>query len=202
MSIEEILDALRRGQWLHAGAADFPEISALLAECADRCHELNLMRPSDVEARDRLLRKILGSAGDRLVINSPFRCDFGFNIHVGDNFIGNFNLAILDEAEVRIGRNVQIGPNCTLITITHALDAKQRNEGVMCARLQCHSASRGGNRVGEHHWRRQRRHALDTLRRLGRRFALPCAPPRHRRRPRGSDPIEKVKYGHRHVTFH
>lgn len=134
MSIEEILDALRRGQWLHAGAADFPEISALLAECADRCHELNLMRPSDVEARDRLLRKILGSAGDRLVINSPFRCDFGFNIHVGDNFIGNFNLSILDEAEVRIGRNVQIGPNCTLITITHALDAEQRNAGVMCAR--------------------------------------------------------------------
>lgn len=106
----------------------------MLEECADRCHELNLLRPSDRAARDRLLRKILGSAGERLVINSPFRCDFGFNIHVGDNFIGNFNLAILDEAEVRIGRNVQIGPNCSLITITHAFDAGQRNAGVMRAR--------------------------------------------------------------------
>ena len=35
---------------------------------------------------------------------------------------------------MRIGRNVQIGPNCTLITITHALDAGQRNAGVMQAR--------------------------------------------------------------------
>lgn len=134
MAIEEILEALRSGRWVYAGAADFPEVSALLEECADRCHELNLLRPSDRAARDRLLRKILGSAGEGLVINSPFRCDFGFNIHVGDNFIGNFNLAILDEAEVRIGRNVQIGPNCSLITITHAFDAGQRNAGVMRAR--------------------------------------------------------------------
>lgn len=68
------------------------------------------------------------------MLHSPFRCDFGFNIHIGENFIGNFNLAILDEADVTIGNNVFIGPNTTLCTIIHAYDAADRNAGVMRAR--------------------------------------------------------------------
>lgn len=79
------------------------------------------------------MREMIGSIGGRFVIHSPFRCDFGTNIHIGDNFIGNFNLAILDEAEVTIGNNVFIGPNCSLCTIVHALDAGQRNAGIMRA---------------------------------------------------------------------
>lgn len=131
---KDILNDLRNGKWMHAGAADLPDVSRLLTVCADKCHELNHLRPSAGKEREALIRSILGSVGDRFVINSPFRCDFGFNIHVGNNFIGNFNLSILDEAEVRIGNNVQIGPNCSIITITHALDPEQRNAGIMQAR--------------------------------------------------------------------
>lgn len=129
----EILKLLREGHWLHAGAADLPEVSALLTRCADMCHELNMMRPSEVEKRRELLRSLFGSVGKDIVVNCPFRCDFGFNIHVGDNFIANFNVCILDEAEVAIGNNVMIGPGCSIITINHALDARQRNEGIMQA---------------------------------------------------------------------
>lgn len=50
---------------------------------------------------------------------------------MGDNLICNFNVTILDEAEVRIGDNVFIGPNTSICTITHALDFRQRNEGIM-----------------------------------------------------------------------
>lgn len=133
MTVEDILDMLRSGLWVHAGAADSPEISAMLARCADACFDLNNMRPSMKEERRIALEKLLGKAGDNIVINSPFRCDFGFNIQIGDNFVGNFNLTILDEAEVKIGNNVMIGPNCSLITITHALNHEQRNAGLMKA---------------------------------------------------------------------
>lgn len=92
------------------------------------------MRPSLKAERQEAFRKLLGKVGENLVIHSPFRCDFGFNIRIGNNFVGNFNLTILDEAEVTIGDNVMIGPNCSLITITHALDSDQRNEGIMAAR--------------------------------------------------------------------
>ena len=47
------------------------------------------------------------------------------------NFICNFNVAILDEAEVKIGNNVFIGPGTTICTITHALYHQQRNTGIM-----------------------------------------------------------------------
>lgn len=129
--MKEILRLLNESEWIYAGAKDVPEVSGLLDKCADLCYEINITRPSEKERRRELFVRLLGSVGERFVIHSPFRCDFGFNIHIGENFIGNFNLSILDEAEVRIGDNVMIGPNCSLITITHALDADQRNDGIM-----------------------------------------------------------------------
>lgn len=134
MDINTLLTTLGTGQWVHAGAKDSPEISAVLQKSADACFELNAMAPSRSADRERLLRTLLGSVGSSCVVNSPFRCDYGYNIHLGDNFIGNYNLSILDEAPVVIGDNVMIGPNCSLVTITHALDAGQRADGIMTAR--------------------------------------------------------------------
>ena len=52
-------------------------------------------------------------------------------ISIGDDFTGNFNLTILDEAPVTIGDHVFIGPNVGIYTVTHALLPDQRNAGVM-----------------------------------------------------------------------
>lgn len=124
-------ERLRGGEWLHAGAGDAPEVGDALVRCADICFKLNSLPPSRSEERTALLRSLLGSFGEGGLIHSPFRCDLGFNVHIGDNFVGNFNMSILDEAEVNIGNNVFVGPNCCITTIIHALDAQQRNEGVM-----------------------------------------------------------------------
>lgn len=130
---DELLDKLRAGEWVFGYAKELPDVVAMLHRCADACYEINTLPPSQVERRDELLRSLLGSVGEGLVINPPFRCDFGMNIHIGDNFIGNFNLTILDEAVVSIGNNVMIGPNCTLATINHAMLPEQRSAGVMRA---------------------------------------------------------------------
>lgn len=55
-------------------------------------------------------------------------------IRIGDNFTGNFNLTILDEADVVIGDNVFIGPNTSLCTVIHSFKPDERNRGIMCAR--------------------------------------------------------------------
>ncbi|MCM1515737.1 MAG: sugar O-acetyltransferase [Paraprevotella sp.] len=124
------ISQLRTGVWMDGFGED---IRAVLERCAELCFRLNSLPPSDRDGRSALVRELFGSIGDGFIIHSPFRCDFGNNIHVGKNFIGNFNLAILDEADVIIGDNVFIGPNTTLCTITHALDAQQRNAGIMRA---------------------------------------------------------------------
>ena len=124
---EDILRLLTNGAWMHAGAKDVPGVSELLMKSADICFEINSLRPTMVEERRRLFRNLLGSVGDNFIIHSPFRCDFGFNVHIGKNFVGNFNMTILDEAKVTIGDNVMIGPNVTIATPMHPMLPEERN---------------------------------------------------------------------------
>lgn len=101
-----------------------------LMENRDRIWELNNIRPTDIESQLRLLRGMLGHLGKNPVINQPFRCDFGCNISIGDNVVINFNMTILDEGLVTIGDNVFIGPNCSIYTPCHPIEAKTRDKGI------------------------------------------------------------------------
>lgn len=111
-----------------------PALIAERLECKELCRDYNDLRPRETEARDVLLRKILGNAGVQLLIEQPFYCDYGYNIHVGNNFYANFNLVILDEAPVTFGDNVFIAPNCGFYTAGHPIDADERNKGLEYAR--------------------------------------------------------------------
>lgn len=74
-TVGRLLDMLRSGQWVRAGAADTPEIDAMLTRCADACFEINNMRPSLKAERRQALCDLLGKVGDNFVIHSPFRCE-------------------------------------------------------------------------------------------------------------------------------
>lgn len=126
----DVFALLRSGKWTD-GFAD--GIGQALSRCEELCFRLNNTSPADRAAKEAIARKIFGRIGTRFVIHSPFFCDLGFNIHIGENFTGNFNLTILDEAEVTIGDNVFIGPGTTLCTVIHAYDAGSRNAGIMRA---------------------------------------------------------------------
>lgn len=110
--------------------ASMPRFIELLVETRKKIKYYNDLAPEDTTALDRCLRDILGSCGTKINVNQPFRCDYGCNIHVGENFFANFNLTILDEALVTIGDNVFIGPNVSIYTACHPLDPEQRRTGV------------------------------------------------------------------------
>lgn len=114
--------------------ASLPEFQLLLARTRKRLRMFNEMDPGDLDGQRRLLSDILGSCGDKFQFNQPFRCDYGCNIHIGENFFANFNLTVLDEAEVRIGRNAFIGPNVSIYTACHPLDAAERAHNVQWAK--------------------------------------------------------------------
>lgn len=107
-----------------------PEFFRRLEHTREKLWEYNNLRPGETEARDSIIRSLFGTVAGRFHINQPFRCDYGVNIHIGDNFFANFNLTILDEGEVRFGDNVFIGPNVSIYTACHPLDAESRNTGV------------------------------------------------------------------------
>lgn len=107
--------------------AAHPELIRRLRQTREKIWEFNNLRPSQEEEQRAILHEMLGSHGERFQINQPFHCDYGCNIFVGEGFFANFNLTVLDEAEVRIGDNVFIGPNVSIYTACHPLDAATRN---------------------------------------------------------------------------
>ena len=68
----------------------------------------------------------------------PVWFDYGCNLFVGENFYANYNLTVLDCARVTIGDNVMLGPNVSIYTATHPLDARERASGLekMCIRAR------------------------------------------------------------------
>ena len=59
----------------------------------------------------------------------------GINIHVGDNFLANYNVVILDMATVTIGNNVWIGPGTGIFAVAHPIEAAGRYDGLGIAKL-------------------------------------------------------------------
>lgn len=110
---------------------------ALIAErmsCKELCYDYNSLRPGDSENRRKLLAHLLGSIKGDCLIEQPFHCDYGYNIHLGANFYSNHNLVILDAAPVIFGDNVFVAPNCGFYTSGHPLEAAERNRGLEFAR--------------------------------------------------------------------
>lgn len=95
--------------------------------------ELNAT-PADQPARARLLRELLPHAGTELGLTSPFYCDYGTNITLGDQVFFNFNCTILDVAAVTIGSRTLFGPGVQVYTATHPLDYQERATGLEYAK--------------------------------------------------------------------
>lgn len=95
----------------------------------DVLFEFNGLRPSLRDKREQIIRRLFGKVGKNCWIESPFNCDYGYNITVGDNFYTNTNCCILDCAKVTIGNNVWIGPNVGIYTPEHAFDPEERAAG-------------------------------------------------------------------------
>lgn len=80
-----------------------------------------------LEYRAELLKQLFESTGESLYVEPPFRCDYGSNITVGNNFYANFDCIILDVAKVTIGENVFFAPRVGVFTAGHPIDAGVRN---------------------------------------------------------------------------
>ncbi|WP_053949277.1 sugar O-acetyltransferase [Halolamina sediminis] len=109
--------------------ADDPELVAERERARELTRAYNQTAADDQETRRALLTDLLGSVGEELAIEPPFRCDYGYNIHVGENFYANFDCVILDVCPVEIGRNCKLAPGVHIYTATHPLDRAERATG-------------------------------------------------------------------------
>ena len=110
------------------------ELLKEMEKTRELCYEYNNLRPTEIEKKDELIKKILGKTGKNIRIEPNFYCDYGYNIFVGDNFYMNYNCVILDGAKVEFGDNVFIGPNCGFYTAGHPIEIDLRNKGLEYAK--------------------------------------------------------------------
>lgn len=92
--------------------------------------EFNNLRPTEINKRNEIIKKLFGKVSDNFFIEPPFRCDYGYNISIGENFYSNYNCTILDCAKVTIGNNVLFAPNVSLFTAGHPIHFEPRNAGI------------------------------------------------------------------------
>jgi maltose O-acetyltransferase len=83
----------------------------------------------DREKRALLLEKLFKKTGKNIDVQTPFFCDYGAHIEVGDNFFANFNCVFLDCNYIKMGDNVFLGPSVQLYAAFHPVDASQRVKG-------------------------------------------------------------------------
>ena len=88
----------------------------------------------DVDEQASLIRKSFGSVGENVYIGPGFYCDNGKNISVGDDFLANYNVSILDVAPVHIGDHVMLGPNVLISAAGHPLSPKERRKHLAYAK--------------------------------------------------------------------
>ncbi|GEO46156.1 sugar O-acetyltransferase [Companilactobacillus kimchii] len=106
------------------------EMMDMYLKSAELTDEYNQLPVRNEEKKQKLLEKLLGSVGNDVMIMPAFRCEFGFNIFVGDRVFVNYNCVFSDNGKITIGNDVRIAPNVGLYTVNHAFDSEERAEGL------------------------------------------------------------------------
>ena len=102
------------------------QLTAERERCSVLCERINALSSAAEPARLALFRELLGGIGDDTLIQSPFRCDYGYNIRIGRRSFINYGGILLDVAPITIGDEVLIATNVQILTATHPLDAQRR----------------------------------------------------------------------------
>lgn len=103
------------------------ELRALSTKANALCLRYNVLPKTEYEKREQILDELVPSRGKNAYFQGPVYFDYGVFTSVGENFYANYNLTILDCCPVKIGNNVFIGPNCSLLTPMHGFLPSDRN---------------------------------------------------------------------------
>lgn len=107
--------------------ADDPELGEIHRKSMVLCQKFNNILFDQEEEKNAAKEELIPSCkGKNLGIFTPFYCEYGCNIHVGNGCFINYNCTFLDVASIEIGNGVWFGPNVTLATPNHPFLPEER----------------------------------------------------------------------------
>lgn len=140
MNLEEQRQYMLRGQM-------YNDLTKELIEAREKTvfltneYNASFGRPST--EREAILKKLLKVVGTDVHFEPTFRCEYGYNISIGNHFYANFDCVMLDGGSIEIGNHVLFGPRVGIYTSNHATDAWERANGA------CYAKS---VKIGNHVW--------------------------------------------------
>lgn len=93
-------------------------------------YQYNNTSPEEGEKRKELLKELFQDDIDKVIIEPPFHCDYGFNIHFEGFAFVNYNCSILDTSPVHIGDGAFIAPGVCISCAGHGIHPDDRMEYV------------------------------------------------------------------------
>ena len=95
---------------------------------------LNKLSNSEIQRRRDFLRTFVTKLDEGAMINSPFYMEFANHLEMGVNSFINYDCIMLNNAMVKLGDNVLVGPKVSFYTAMHPIDAKQREQWLVYAK--------------------------------------------------------------------
>lgn len=93
--------------------------------------EYNRTTDDEAEKRQEIMKKLFKKVGQRVYMEPDFTCEFGKNITLGNDLYINFGCTLLDCGQIVIGNNTLLGPNVSMYSANHSLDAEERIAGAL-----------------------------------------------------------------------
>lgn len=106
------------------------ELHALRMAARRACHAQSITPPDIRGSMASELRDLLGDPGEGAIIEAPFHCAYGLNIHLGANVYINAGCAFIDTARIEVGAGTMFGPGVHIYCADHHHDPDQRKAGL------------------------------------------------------------------------
>ena len=120
---QEELSKCMSGELYDCHASIFIERKARATEWCERYNALPYRLRNE---RRKMLSELFGSVGTNVSVGTGFLCDFGDNIHIGNNVSINHRCLFVDSNRIIIGDNVLIAPGVQINTSTHPVALEER----------------------------------------------------------------------------
>jgi maltose O-acetyltransferase len=88
--------------------------------------EFNRLGLREFDRKLELLKRLFGKFGEGAWIEPTLGIDLGYHSEIGDRTFLNSNCTLLDTYPIRIGADVQMGPNCMLFAGAHPMRYRER----------------------------------------------------------------------------
>ena len=103
------------------------ELIALREKAHALSKQYNDTLETQEEEREAIIKELVPDLGEDAYLQGPVQFDYGCFTRIGENTYVNFNFTCLDCAPVKIGNNVFMGPNVSILTPAHPMRWQDRN---------------------------------------------------------------------------